>query len=185
MFLRKGVLKICSKFTGEHPCRSATLGVLRNFEKFTGKQGQPTINKPCYSSSFIIVAKIFYSNSIAFNIVTKGGSRTAGTSKMERFMIIVNSWNLECCSSPTSSSGYRGYLIQSDNMKTLQETEAATRVVLCKKVFLEMTQNSQENTCARISFSIKLQAQAFSCEFCENSKSTFFTEHLWMTASKK
>ena len=23
MFLRKGVLKICSKFTGEHPCRSA------------------------------------------------------------------------------------------------------------------------------------------------------------------
>ena len=23
MFLGKGVLKICSKFTGEHPCRSA------------------------------------------------------------------------------------------------------------------------------------------------------------------
>ena len=22
VFLRKGVLKICSKFTGEHPCRS-------------------------------------------------------------------------------------------------------------------------------------------------------------------
>ena len=22
MFLKKGVLKICSKFTGEHPCRS-------------------------------------------------------------------------------------------------------------------------------------------------------------------
>ena len=25
MFLGKGVLKICSKFTGEHPCRSAIL----------------------------------------------------------------------------------------------------------------------------------------------------------------
>ena len=25
VFLRKGVLKICSKFTGEHPCRSAIL----------------------------------------------------------------------------------------------------------------------------------------------------------------
>ena len=25
MFLRKSVLKICSKFTGEHPCRSAIL----------------------------------------------------------------------------------------------------------------------------------------------------------------
>ena len=23
VFLREGVLKICSKFTGEHPCRSA------------------------------------------------------------------------------------------------------------------------------------------------------------------
>ena len=27
-------------------------------------------------------------------------------------------------------------------------------------------------------------AQVFSCEFCEISKKTFFTEHLWKTASK-
>ena len=27
-------------------------------------------------------------------------------------------------------------------------------------------------------------AQMFSCEFCEISKNTFFTEHLWTTASK-
>ena len=26
-------------------------------------------------------------------------------------------------------------------------------------------------------------AQVFSCEFCEISKNTFFTEHLWATAS--
>ena len=26
-------------------------------------------------------------------------------------------------------------------------------------------------------------AQVFSCEFCEISKSTFFTDHLWTTAS--
>ena len=26
-------------------------------------------------------------------------------------------------------------------------------------------------------------AQVFSCEFCEASKNTFFTEHLWTTAS--
>ena len=25
-------------------------------------------------------------------------------------------------------------------------------------------------------------AQVFSCEFCEISKNTFFTEHLWTTA---
>ena len=44
-----------------------------------------------------------------------------------------------------------------------------------KKVFLEILQNSQENTCARVSFLIKLQtsAQVFSCEFCEISKNPF------------
>ena len=61
-----------------------------------------------------------------------------------------------------------------------------------KKVFLEISQNLQENTSARVSFLIKLQAcnfikkdtlpQVFSCEFCEISKNTFFTEHLWVTA---
>ena len=36
--------------------------------------------------------------------------------------------------------------------------EAGTRGVLCKKVFLEILQNPQENTCVRASFLIKLQA---------------------------
>ena len=36
-------------------------------------------------------------------------------------------------------------------------TEAATRGVLLKKVILEISQNLQENTCARVSFLIKLQ----------------------------
>ena len=36
-------------------------------------------------------------------------------------------------------------------------TEAATRGVLWKKVFLVISENSQEKTCARFSFSIKLQ----------------------------
>ena len=59
-------------------------------------------------------------------------------------------------------------------------------------MFLEISQNSQENTCARVSFLITLQAwgsgtgetlaHVFSREFCEISKSTFFTEHLWTTA---
>ena len=37
-------------------------------------------------------------------------------------------------------------------------SEAATRGVLWKEVFLEISQNSQENTCTRVSFLIKLQA---------------------------
>ena len=44
-----------------------------------------------------------------------------------------------------------------------QSSEAATRGALCKKVFLETSQNSQENTCVRVSFLIKLQAAA--CNF--------------------
>ena len=74
-------------------------------------------------------------------------------------------------------------------------TEEATRGVLQERVFLEIPQNSQENTCARVYFLIKLQAwacnfikketltQVFSCQFCEISKNTFFTEHLWTTDS--
>ena len=36
--------------------------------------------------------------------------------------------------------------------------EAVTRRCSVKEVFLEILQNSQENTCARVAFSIKLQA---------------------------
>ena len=50
-------------------------------------------------------------------------------------------------------------------------------------MLLEISQNSQENTCARVSFLITLQTSVFSCEFCQVSKSTFFTEHLQTTAS--
>ena len=43
-----------------------------------------------------------------------------------------------------------------DNTKT-DNMEVATRCALFKKVFLEISQNSQENTCVRVSFLIKLQ----------------------------
>ena len=39
--------------------------------------------------------------------------------------------------------------------------EAATVGVLWKKVFLEISQSSQENICARVSFLIKFQASSF------------------------
>ena len=37
-------------------------------------------------------------------------------------------------------------------------SEAVAQTCSVKKVFLEISQNSQENTCARVSFLIKLQA---------------------------
>ena len=57
--------------------------------------------------------------------------------------------------------------------------EAATRMCSVKKVYLKISQNSQENTFARVSFLIKWQAwketlaQVFSCEFYKISKNTF------------
>ena len=64
-----------------------------------------------------------------------------------------------------------------------------------KKVFLEISQNSQENTCARVSVLIKFQAgackfiktealaQVSSCEFCGISKNTFFYRTRLVAAS--
>ena len=59
-------------------------------------------------------------------------------------------------------------------------------------MFLEISQNSQENICARVSFSIKpfnfikdeILAQVFSCGFCEIFKNTFFHGTPPVAASK-
>ena len=46
--------------------------------------------------------------------------------------------------------------------------------VFCKKVFLEISQNSQENTCTRVNLlKNRLWHKRFSCEFCEISQNTF------------
>ena len=77
------------------------------------------------------------------------------------------------------------------------KTEEATGSVLLEKVFLEILPNLQENTCARVSILIKLQAwgrnfiktetvaKVFSHEFSEISKNAYFTEYVWATASNK
>ena len=69
------------------------------------------------------------------------------------------------------------------------EADAVARRCSVKKVFLEIWQNSQENTCACQSLYFNKvaglksatllkwrlwHAQVFSCEFCQISKSTFF-----------
>ena len=67
--------------------------------------------------------------------------------------------------------------------------EAATGGVLCKKAVLEISQNSQENSFARIYFWIKLHAYESgqdSVKFVKFLRTLFlqiFTEHLWTTIS--
>ena len=56
------------------------------------------------------------------------------------------------------------------------------------EVFLKFSQNSLENTCVRVSFSIKLQASAYNfikketlaqfCEFCKNLRAPIRSSHL-------
>ena len=64
-------------------------------------------------------------------------------------------------------------------------SETVAQRCSARKMFLEISQNSQENICARVSYLIKLQAEAcnftkketltqvFSCELYEISKNTF------------
>ena len=75
----------------------------------------------------------------------------------------------------------------------LKVSKAATGDVLWKRVFLKISQNSQENTSARAYFLIKLQAsglqlylkkktlaRVFSCEFCK-----IFQKHLLRNSSER
>ena len=44
----------------------------------------------------------------------------------------------------------------------------------CLELFVKFSQNSQEKTCARVSFWIKTLALVFSCNICKIFKNTFF-----------
>ena len=52
MFLGKGVLKICCKFTGEHPCRSA-ISIKLQCCKFTGENPCRSVISMKLQSNFI------------------------------------------------------------------------------------------------------------------------------------
>ena len=56
--------------------------------------------------------------------------------------------------------------------------------MLCKKVFLEILQNSQENFITKDFIKKETLAQVFSCEFCEISKNTFFHRTPLVSASR-
>ena len=72
--------------------------------------------------------------------------------------------------------------------------EAVVQMCSIKKVFLEISQNSQENACARVSFLVKLQAwrlqlylkkrlwyKGFPVNFVKFLRTTFYIEHLsWL-----
>ena len=65
-------------------------------------------------------------------------------------------------------------------------TEPVVRRCPVEKVFLKISQNSQENTCARASFSIKLQAASASkMKICENILRKYLMTFMPLTVSAK
>ena len=74
-------------------------------------------------------------------------------------------------------------------LRGLKNKEAVAQMCSVEKVFLEISQNSQENTCTRASFLVMLQAcnfikkslwhRCFPLNFVKFLRTSFFTEHLW------
>ena len=81
------------------------------------------------------------------------------------------------------------YLFKENIFRTF--SEAVVQSCSVKNVFLEISQNPQENTCARVSFSIKLLAwpatllkkrlwrRCFPVNFVKFLRTPFFIEHFW------
>ena len=71
----------------------------------------------------------------------------------------------------------------SDNLFFLLDRSSQRMYSVKKDVFRNL-QNSQENTCARVSFLKKrLWHKCFPVNFAKFLRTCFFTEHLWVTAS--
>ena len=124
MFLGKSILKICSKFTGEHPCRSAiSIKLQSNLIEITLRHGCSPVNL------LHIFRTPFYKNA------------SGGLPLMLIVLIIVIMMKM--------------MMIILVNIII----RSSQRRCSLKKVFLEISQNSRESTCSRVSFLIKLQAQ--------------------------
>ena len=79
-------------------------------------------------------------------------------------------------------------LIRFTTIWEVKYREAATGGILQKKVFLKISQNSQENTCARVSFLIKLQAasvfQSINIKTYNSSRNREILLHIIWTSIK-
>ena len=77
-------------------------------------------------------------------------------------------------------SVYEGRLPQTTKKKCNKKytySRSSHQKLFCKNMFLGILQNSQENTSARVSFLIKLQASAFLVNFAKSLRTLFLTGH--------
>ena len=157
VFLNKAVLKICSKFTVQHPCRSAiSIKLLSNVTEITLRHGR----------SPVILLHIFR---------TTYPKKTSGGLNLPKKKI---SFNPTISFDPNTSRATKLF------------KEAVTLRHSVKTMFIGISQNSQKNSCARVSFLIELQADVagwdfgtgvflcFTVNFAKFLRSPFITEHI-------
>ena len=68
-----------------------------------------------------------------------------------------------------------------NSQSVISTPEAVVQRCSAKKVLLEISQNSKENTCTRVYFLIKLRLwqRCFPVNFVKFLRTLFFIEHLW------
>ena len=125
----------------------------------------------------------------------KKGWKLNDTEKLEKYHEIKEIWKIIFCQLGQPHFWNFNCVDHDVSSQSHQYTEVVAKSFSVKKVFLEISQNSQGNTCARVSFLMKLQvldlqlhwktlrlwdsetlAQVFSGKFCEISKNTIFLQ---------
>ena len=104
---------------------------------------------------------------------------------------ITSTWNSPSNLTKVSWEDVLRFDFAVESYFTYYHTKAVVWRCSVKKVLLEISQNTQENTCARVFLLIKLQAppatllkkrlwhRCFPVYFAKFLRAPFFTEHLW------
>ena len=105
------------------------------------------------------------------------------------FWLVVVGVNSSCAKETKNQQqeNIKRWLLKTD-IGTVRFLKRSSRPeVFCKKVSLEISQNSQANTCARVSFFNKVAGlkkkrlwhRCFPVNFVKFLRTPFFIEHLW------
>ena len=77
------------------------------------------------------------------------------------------------------------YITTFELLRTSSRSRAVVQRCSVKKVFLEISQNSQENTCARVFIKKRLWQRCFPLNFVKFLRILFFIEQLWWLLLEK
>ena len=154
VFCKKSALRNFAKFTGKRLCQGLF------FNKLAGLRSATLLKKRLWHGCFHVNFTKFLRTPfltehlqrllLQFWRINKGKTVIGDLLTPPNLKMVINKTN-----SPTAMLQNVSFIGSNIIIDTSQEE--TTRGVLLKKVFLIISQNSQENTCARVSFPVKLQ----------------------------